>query len=333
MTKAASLHAKLAPLAAQQVCVGTSSWKYPGWCGQLYDEQRYLTRGKFSKAKFEQTCIEEYAQTFSTVCVDAGYYQFPNEKWLEKLCAPVPPGFRYSFKVTDTITLKQFPNQPRHGVRAGQRNEHFLDAELFRSAFLRPCEPFREHLGAVIFEFSQFHRRDFEHGRDFVAALDAFLGQLPGGWQYGVEIRNKTFLQPEYFAALRNHGVAHVFNSWTRMPPVSEQLAMPESVTTDFVLARFLLTPGRTYEGAVSEFSPYTETKARDDDARAAGRAIIAEAKEGKRPSFIYINNRLEGNALTTIEAMLDDSELAGDEQNGKVGITTFSNPTEKRST
>ena len=76
---------KLAELAQAGVSIGTSSWKYPGWCGQLYDEQRYLTRKKFSKAKFEATCLEEYAQTFHTVCVDAGYYQFPTEQWLTKL--------------------------------------------------------------------------------------------------------------------------------------------------------------------------------------------------------------------------------------------------------
>jgi uncharacterized protein YecE (DUF72 family) len=44
---------KLKSFAEQQVFIGTSSWKYPGWCGQLYDEQRYLTRSKFSEAKFE----------------------------------------------------------------------------------------------------------------------------------------------------------------------------------------------------------------------------------------------------------------------------------------
>ena len=309
MSGIASVRETLRSLAGQQVFIGTSSWKYPGWCGQLYDAQRYQTRGKFSEAKFERECLAEYAQTFSTVCVDAGYYQFPTEKWLEKLCAQVPSGFRFSFKVTDIITLKHFPNQPRHGARAGKPNEHFLNAGLFRSTFLHACEPFRDHIGTLIFEFSQFYPRDFEHGRDFVAALDLFLGDLPSGWQYAVEIRNKTFLQPEYFDVLRRHDVAHVFNSWSRMPPVNEQMAMPGSITTDFVAARFLLTPGRTYEKAVAEFSPYTETKAQDADARAAGRALIAEAVGGRRASFLYVNNRLEGNALNTIAAIL---EIAG---------------------
>ena len=43
----------------------------------LYDEQRYLYRGKFAESRFERDCLEEYAQIFRTVCVDAGYYQFP----------------------------------------------------------------------------------------------------------------------------------------------------------------------------------------------------------------------------------------------------------------
>ncbi len=296
---------KLQSLADQRVLVGTSSWKYPGWRGQLYDDQRYLTRGKFSEAKFDRECLAEYAATFGTVCVDAGYYQFPTEKWLEKLRGAVGPDFRFSFKVTELITLKQFPNLPRHGHHAGKPNEHFLNARLFRSSFLRACEPFRDHIGALIFEFSQFYPRDFERGRDFVAALDSFLTELPRDWQYGVEIRNRAFLQPVYFDVLSRHGVAHVFNSWTRMPSVSEQLDMPRSVTTDFIIARFLLTPGRKYEEAVSAFSPYSETKAADPDARAAGRALIAKATEGKRRSFIYVNNRLEGNALATIEAMI----------------------------
>jgi uncharacterized protein YecE (DUF72 family) len=301
---------KLKSLAEQQVFIGTSSWKYPGWCGQLYDEQRYLTRNKFSGAKFERECLSEYAQMFPSVCVDAGYYKFPTEQWIEGLCDQVGAGFQFSFKVTDTITIKNFPNHARHGMLAGKANEHFLDAGLFRSAFLLPCEPFHDHIGALIFEFSQFHQRDFEHGRDFVAALDAFLDELPSGWQYGVEIRNRNFLQPEYFDVLHRHGVAHVFNSWTRMPPVIEQLGLSDSVTTDFVVARFLLTPGRTYEQAVKEFEPYKDTQALDPVAREAGRAIIGKAKGNKRPSFIYINNRLEGNALKTIEAMLEPDEL-----------------------
>jgi len=71
--------------------------------------------------------------------------------------------------------------------------------------------------------------------------------------------------------------------------------------------ARFLLTPGRKYEQAVEAFSPYTETKVVNEVACTAGRTLIAKAVEvsKKRPSFVYVNNRLEGNAPNTIETML----------------------------
>ena len=52
-----SYRERLAQLAARGIHIGTSSWKYPGWCGLIYDEQRYLTRGKFSEAKFNKTCL------------------------------------------------------------------------------------------------------------------------------------------------------------------------------------------------------------------------------------------------------------------------------------
>ena len=52
-------------LARGGIFVGTSSWKYSGWSGQIYDEQRYLTQSKFSEAKFERECLAEYARTFS----------------------------------------------------------------------------------------------------------------------------------------------------------------------------------------------------------------------------------------------------------------------------
>ena len=43
-----------------------------------------------------------------------------------------------------------------------------------------------------MFEFSRFWPTDYEHGRDFIADLDKFFGQLPSGWPYGVEMRNRN---------------------------------------------------------------------------------------------------------------------------------------------
>lgn len=302
---------KVAALAAQGVFIGTSSWKYPGWRGMLYDEARYAYRGKFAESRFEKNCLAEYAEVFKTVCVDGAYYRFPDEKYLSGMVSQVPAEFEFAFKVTDEITIKKFPNHPRHGARAGKPNEHFLNAGLFANAFLKPCEPFRRNVGLLMFEFSRFYPTDYQHGRDFVADLDKFLAALPQGWPYGLELRNKDWLQPEYFACLARHGVSHVFNSWQAMPPVREQLELPASRTNPrLTAARFLLKPGRKYEEAVKSFQPYDKLKEANPDARAAGQALVAEGKAAgpARKTFIYVNNRLEGNALETISAMIEDS-------------------------
>src|SRR5439155_16655072 len=97
-------------LAARNVFVGTSSWKYRGSCGMLYDESRYVWRGKFSENRFKDGCLSEYAEVFKTVCVDAAYYKFPGHRYLERMVSAAPGDFQFGFKVTDEITVKQFTN-------------------------------------------------------------------------------------------------------------------------------------------------------------------------------------------------------------------------------
>ncbi|RME90965.1 MAG: DUF72 domain-containing protein [Verrucomicrobia bacterium] len=295
-------------LARRGVWVGTSSWKYPGWMGQVYDRSRYVHRGRFSESRFNRLCLREYAEVFPTVCVDAAYYKFPDETSVTGLMEATPPEFRFAFKVTDEITIKRFPRLDRFGERAGQPNPNFLNADLFATAFLGPFAGWRDRVALFLFEFSRFWPGDFERGRDFVAALDRFLGELPSGWPYGVEIRNRTFLHPEYFATLARHGVTHVLNNWDAMPSIEEQLRLEGVLTRpDRVAARFLLRPGRRYQQAVDRFSPYDRVQEPNESGRRAGATLIREglAVPG-RQTYLYVNNRFEGNAPGTITAMLD---------------------------
>ncbi len=314
------LAAQAASLAAQGVFIGTSSWKYPGWFEMLYDRARYEYRGKFAESRFKRECLAEYAEVFKTVCVDAAYYTFPSQQCLESMVGQTPDDFVFGLKVTDAITIKRFPNLDRFGDQAGKPNENFLNAELFVKGFLKPCEAVRHAIGLLMFEFSRFWPTDYAHGRDFIADLDRFLGQLPKGWPYGIEIRNRNWLRPEYFDCLARHQVTHVFNSWDAMPPVDEQMALPGSQTTpDLVAARFLLKPGRKYEEAVKAFEPYDSIKEENPEARAAARELIAEGKATgpKRKTFVFVNNRLEGNAISTITAILEPVGTATDASGG----------------
>jgi uncharacterized protein YecE (DUF72 family) len=301
------LAVKLRELASQQIYIGTSSWKYEGWCGQIYTRDRYATRSRFSQKRFEGECLGEYAETFPIVCGDFSFYQFPSDEFWRKLFHSAGPRLQFAFKVPEEITVREFPVHPRYGPRGGERNDTFLNADLFGTAFLLALEPFRSQVAVLIFEFGSFGKRAYENAAEFVRDLDPFLSALPPGWRYSVEIRNPEFLAPEYFACLREHGVAHVYNAWTRMPELDVQMAMEETVTAGFTVTRALLRHGRPYEEAVEMLSPYENILDENIRAREAIREQIRKSREERRASYIFVNNRLEGNAPLTIEAILNE--------------------------
>jgi uncharacterized protein YecE (DUF72 family) len=295
------LRTRLRELAARGIYIGGSSWKYEGWLDQIYTRSRYLTRGRFSKKLFEDTCLEEYASVFPAVCGDFAFYQFPPEQMWAKLFRQTPDTFRWGLKVPEQITVPLWPVHPRYGALAGLANPTFLDPALFQQAFVRALEPYRAKVGVLIFEFGTFARKCFETAADFVEVLDPFLSVLPAGWRYAVEIRNGEFLERRYFDCLRAHNVAHVYTAWTRMPGIQEQLAIPESHTADFIVARALLRTGRPYEDAVRMFSPYDRVQEVNEPVRRGLREIVDVAMVDGLPAFIFVNNRLEGNSPGTI--------------------------------
>ena len=300
------LAAALGRLAAEGVWIGASSWKYEGWLGHIYTPERYSVRGRFSMKRFQETCLAEYAETFPIVCGDFTFYQFPSISYWRRLFASAPATLRYAFKVPEAITVKIFPAHERYGARGGRVNEAFLNAELLEEAFLEPLRPYRSQVSVLIFEFGAFSRKAYPGAAEFLSDLDPFLAGLPRDFSYSVEIRNPEYLGPDYFACLRRHGVAHVFNAWTRMPELGVQLSLPGAFTADFSVARALLRRGRTYEEAVRKFTPYDRIQEEDPRGRAALRELIEQARRLRQPAFIFVNNRFEGNAPRTIEALVD---------------------------
>jgi len=85
---------------------------------------------------------------------------------------------------------------------------------------------------------------------------------------------------------------------------LAEQVAMSETFTADFSVVRALLRKGRGYEQAVKLFEPYRETQEPDELTRAALADIARRSMREKRRAYAYVNNRLEGNAPSTIEAV-----------------------------
>jgi uncharacterized protein YecE (DUF72 family) len=172
--------------------------------------------------------------------------------------------------------------------------------------FLRPLLPYRERTAVLIFEFGVFHRNSFAELPQFLDRLDPFLAALPPEFRYAVEIRTPEFLEKDYFACLRSHGVAHVYNAWARMPELQNQIAIPDSATANFLVCRALLRRGRPYEEAVGKFAPYREVQDPNPEARESMRVLIGRARENREMFFLFVNNRLEGNAPMTILSLVD---------------------------
>jgi uncharacterized protein YecE (DUF72 family) len=304
--QATRLAPKLRALAEQGVYLGTSSWKYEGWLGTIYRPERYATRGKFSQKKFEAECLAEYAETFPVVCGDFAFYQFPTPDYWKRLFQGTPGSLLFGFKVPEDITVVRWPGHARYGTRAGKDNPHFLDAGLFRTLFAARLEPYIERVATLIFEFGTFAKSTFPTLDAFLARLEPFLAALPGGFRYAVEIRNPEYLGPDYFSVLSRHNVAHVLNAWTRMPELATQMEKPGVFSADFTVVRALLSRGRTYENAVQSLAPYRHVQEPNPPAREGMVRIADQSRQRKKPAFLFVNNRLEGHAPTTIEAVAD---------------------------
>jgi uncharacterized protein YecE (DUF72 family) len=200
------------------------------------------------------------------------------------------------------LTADVFPKHPRYGPRAGMKNESFLNSDALSALFLEPLAPYRDRIGTLIFEFGARGTST----REFVRQLTPFLAALPAWFRYAVEVRNRAYLETVYFDCLRERNVAHVFNAWSRMPTLGEQIAIPGAFTADFTVVRALLREGRAYEQAVEQFAPYDKLQDENPEAREAMRALIRRMREERRAAMIFVNNRFEGNAPTTIQAITE---------------------------
>lgn len=304
--QAARLAPRLSRLGEEGVFFGTSSWKYPGWLGTIYSQDRYTSRGKFQQKRFEAECLEEYARVFPLVGGDFSFYMFPSSDYWQRLFGGSPDGFLFALKVPEEITVPVWPRHARYGTRAGQPNDKFLDVDVFLQLFARPLAPHRDRVAALIFEFGTYARSTFATSGAFLDRLASFLDSLPPVFRYAVEVRNPELLGEGYFSMLASHKVAHLFNAWTRMPALNEQIALPGAHTADFIVSRALLKAGRPYEEAVRRFEPYERVQEPNEPGRLALRDIVIEGRRRRLPTFLLVNNRYEGHAPSTIEGVLD---------------------------
>jgi uncharacterized protein YecE (DUF72 family) len=287
---------------SQLIRLGTSTWTYEGWHGRVYTRQ-------YAKGTFARECLGEYCQyqhqgepLFRTVGNDSTFYWPPTANQLRRYLNQVPEDFEMCFKVWEEITIPSYATHARYGARAGQPNPRFLDAKLFNDLVLTPYREvkFEPHAGPFLFEFQQ-------HGMstdESCSRLDGFFSQLLQDVRYAVEIRNAGLIGPEYRQVLEAHGVGHVYNHWSYMPALAEQHHRMERFTAPFTVLR-LLTPLKiSHEAAKKRAAPYTKIVGELPVMRRDTVELVKKAVAESRRTYVLVNNRAEGNAPLTVQAL-----------------------------
>ena len=203
--------------------VGTSSWSWPDWRGILYSE-----------GCKERDFIAEYARRLPTVEIDSTFYRSPSPSTVAGWEERTPPGFIFSAKVPQKITHE------KGLVDCGEETSAFLDA----MSRLGP------KLGPLVLQFGYVAKgkdpEEYRTGADFLRRLAAYLGSLPPGFRWAVEVRNRTWLEGDLPKLLADRGVALVLSDYFTMPGLPELEGKVDPVTADFAYMRL---PRRPEEG------------------------------------------------------------------------------------
>ena len=289
---------------SELVRLGTSTWTYEGWQGQVYKRH-------YGSTTFARDCLGEYCQylyqgqpLFRTVGNDSTFYGPPTANQLRRYLNQIPEDFEMCCTVWEEITIPVYAQHARYGVKAGQPNKRFLDAQVFTELVLQPYRDanFLPHAGPFLFEFQR-------HGLpvdEFFSRLDAFLAALPTDFRYAVETRNPGLLGERYARLLEKRGVAHIYNHWTVMPSLAEQHERMKSFTAPFTVLRLLTPSGMSYEAAKRRAEPYTKIVEELPEMRRDTVDMVQKAIAENRRSYVLVNNRSEGNAPLSVQALAD---------------------------
>jgi uncharacterized protein YecE (DUF72 family) len=145
-----------------------------------------------------------YAERFHTVEVDSTFYACPAARTVDNWNARTPEHFVFSVKIPRTIT----------------HDKVLVDCDAELAEFLEVMGILGEKLGPIIFQFPFFGRSAFSDRHAFTDRLVPFLKKLPANHKFGIEVRNRPWLDGEFANLLRDHQIALVLQdrSWMQDP-------------------------------------------------------------------------------------------------------------------
>lgn len=282
-----------------KVRLGTSSWTFPGWAGLVY-HRRFANQRAFLRDS-----LGEYAAhpLMRTVGIDRGYYTPVSEEDLAAYARQLPDDFRAAMKIWQQVTMPGYPRHPRYGSNAGKPNPNFLNPALFAEAVHAPTRAgFASHMGPWIVEIapSPFPLDPAW----FYERLGTFLEQAPGDFPFAVELRDRNLLTAEYARTLETHGASHVFNYWSRMPSLAEQMRVEGLLRSPLLVARLLLPPGERYADLKEAYAPFDRLVAPQPQMRRDVVHLVQHALQRDVECYVLVNNKAEGSSPLTVQAL-----------------------------
>ncbi len=279
------------------VRLGTSSWSFPGWDGLVF-------AGRVTADVLSRDGLPAYARhpLLRAVGLDRTFYAPLPAADLAAHAAQVPDDFRFLVKACRLCT---FPTV-REGAGRGPARENpaFLDPAFARERVVAPAvDGLGGRLGVLLFQFPPLPGPQTRDAARFADRLGAFLGALPRGPRYAVEIRDEELLGRPYAAALASAGAAHAFTVHPSMPSLEAQARALPVEEQPVLVVRWMLGHGRGYAEARDLYSPFDRLAAPDPEARASVAELVRRAAAAAKEGLVIVNNKAEGSSpLSVVE-------------------------------
>lgn len=273
--------------------IGTCSWKYASWKGLVYPQIK------------DFNYLMEYSKHFSTVEVDQWFWSLfkrddvvlPKAEVVEEYAQSVPPGFIFSIKVPNSVTLTHLYNKKKGEPLIPNLN--FLSTGLMER-FLRTLDPLGDHIGPLIFQFEYLNKQKMAGLSHFLEMFEMFIQGLPGGYQYCVEIRNPNYLKNQYFDFLAEKNLGPVFLQGYYLPPIFEIYEKFKDQLKDPVVVRL---HGYDRQAIEKQTKSIWDNIVDPKDAELQNlKNMILDLRKRRHQVFLNVNNHYEGSAPLTIE-------------------------------
>ncbi len=279
---------------ASTLRIGTCSWKYPSWQGHVYSQAKGINY------------LKEYAQQYNTVEVDQWFWslfkpgvKMPDAADVREYRDSVPDDFRFSVKVSNSITLTHY--YQRDKSKPLEPNPHYLSVVLFNS-FLSSLSPLHDILGPLIFQFEYLNRQKMPSQKQFLSQFADFIAKIPAGYPCGLETRNQNHLNAKYFDFLLEHRICPVFLQGYWMPSVVDLYdKWRDRIIQHSTVVIRLHGPHRTdiEEKTGKQWNRIVEPR----DAELDGIARVAsDLRDNGVEVYLNVNNHYEGCAPLTIQ-------------------------------